>query len=104
MLPSFDVTVGDFVAEGNITAYFADVAAIQAVRDNADVTVDFAIAKNNAGWVFDIPLLTLGEGRLNVSKDEPIAIPVSIAGARDPDFATTLQAVFFSYLPTAAEG
>lgn len=103
-LGAFDVTVGDFVAEGNITAYFADVAAIQAVRDNADVTVDFAIAKNNAGWVFDIPLLTLGEGRLNVSKDEPITIPVSIAGARDPDYATTLQAVFFSYLPTAAEG
>lgn len=103
VLGAFDVSVGDFVAEGNITAYFSDVAAIQAVRNNADVTIDFVIAKNNAGWVFDVPLLTLGEGRLNVTKDEPITIPVSIQGARDPELNTTLQACFFPYLPTVAE-
>lgn len=102
-LGAFDVTVGDFVAEGNITAYFSDVAAIQAIRNNADVTIDFFLAKQNAGWVFDVPLLTLGEGRLNVTKDEPITIPVSIQGARDPLLNTTLQAGYFPYLPTAAE-
>ena len=89
---------------GNVTAYFADVAAINAVRNNADVSMDFCLAKDNAGWVFDLPLLTLGEGRLNVEKDSPVTIPVSIGGARDPHLNTTLQAIYFPYLPTAAEG
>lgn len=103
-LGAFDMNVGDFVAEGNVTAYFADVDAINAVRNNADVSMDFCIAKENAGWVFDLPLLTLGEGRLNVEKDAAVTIPMSIGGARDPHLNTTLQAVYFPYLPTAAEG
>ena len=103
-LGAFDMNVGDFVAEGNVTAYFADVSAINAVRNNADVSMDFCMAKDNAGWVFDLPLLTLGEGRLNVEKDAPVTIPVSIGGARDPHLNTTLQAIYFPYLPTAAEG
>lgn len=102
VLGAFDMTVGDFVVEGNITAYFSDVAAIQAVRNNADVTVDFALSKENAGWVFDVPLLTLGEGRLAVEKDAPITLPVSIAGAKHPTLNTTLIACYFNYLPTAA--
>lgn len=101
-LGAFDVNVGDFVVEGNITAYFSDVDAVLAVRNNADVTVDFALAKDNAGWVFDIPLLTLGEGRLSVEKDAPITLPVSIAGAKDPTLLTTLIACYFNYLPDAA--
>lgn len=102
VLGAFDVNVGDFVVEGNITAYFSDVEAVRAVRNNADVTVDFALSKENAGWVFDIPLLTLGEGRLAVEKDAPITLPVSIAGAKDPNLLTTLIACYFNYLPTAA--
>jgi len=102
VLGAFDMTVGDFVVEGNITAYFSDVAAINAVRDNADVTVDFALSKDNAGWVFDIPLLSLGEGRLAVEKDAPITIPVSLAGAKHETLLTTLIACYFNYLPDAA--
>lgn len=102
VLGAFDVNVGDFVVEGNITAYFSDVAAIQAVRENADVTVDFALSKENAGWVFDVPLLTLGEGRLTVEKDAPITLPVSIAGAKHPTLNTTLIACYFNYLPSIA--
>lgn len=103
VLGAFDQTVGDFVAEGNITAYFASTEAQTAVRENAQITIDMAIAQGNVGWVFDIPLLSLGEGRLNVAKDESITIPVSIEGARDFELDTTLQAAYFDYLPTVAE-
>jgi hypothetical protein len=66
------------------------------------VTVDFALSKENSGWVFDVPLLTLGEGRLAVAKDQPITIPVSIGGAKHPTLLTTLIACYFNYLPSAA--
>ncbi len=103
VLGAFDVTAGDFAIEGSMTAYFADIDALQAVRDNADVTLDFSVVKNNSGWVFDVPLLSLGDGRLNVTKDQPIKIPLTVAGAQDPDFDHTFLACSFAYLPNAAE-
>jgi len=103
-LGAFSMNVGDFVAEGNVTAYFSDIDSIKAVRENANVTIDFFLAKENAGWVFDIPLLSLGEGRLNVEKDSPVTLPVSLAGAQDYNYNTTLQAAHFAYLPSRAHG
>lgn len=102
-LGAFDVTIGDFQIEGNITAYFSDVAAVNAVRNNTDVTLDFALVNSNRGWIFDVPLIALGEGRLNVEKDAPITLPLSLNGARDTRLNTTLIACYFPYLPDAAD-
>lgn len=103
VLGAFDLTAGDFVVEGNLNAYFADIEAVAAVRNNSDVTIDFSVVKNNAGWLFDVPLLSLGDGRLQVEKDQPIKIPLSMAAAADQTFNHTLLACSFSYLPDAAE-
>lgn len=103
VLGAFDLTAGDFVVEGNLNAYFADIQAVAAVRNNTDVTIDFSVVKNNAGWLFDLPLISLGDGRLQVEKDQPIKIPLSMAAAADQTFNHTLLAGCFSYLPDAAE-
>jgi hypothetical protein len=99
---AFDANIGDFVGQGSITAYFSDVAALTAIRESEDVTFDFALVKDNAGWVWDIPLVALGEGRLAVEKDQKVTIPVSADGAEHPTLHTTLQAMHFAYLPDAA--
>ena len=101
-LGSFDVTTGTFTVGGNVTAYFADIAAVQAVRNNADVTMDFALVKNNSGMVVDIPLIALGEGRLNVEQDRPITLPLSLDAAEGGN-NSTLHFNEFPYLPTLAD-
>lgn len=101
-LGAFDVTSGMFTVSGSLTAYFSDVVGIQAVRNNEDVSLDFAIVKDNAGIVVDVPLIGLGEGRLSITQDEAITIPLSLEAAEGENNHTLLYNEF-PYLPTLAD-
>lgn len=101
VLGAMDTSAGTFEVSGSLTAYFADVAAVNAVRNNADVTLDMSLVKNNRGVLIDIPLLTLGNGRLNVVQDQPIMIPLDTTAAQSV-LGYTLLFQFFPYLPDVA--
>ncbi|QDP61609.1 MAG: hypothetical protein Tp138OMZ00d2C19078261_70 [Prokaryotic dsDNA virus sp.] len=107
VLGGFDLTAGIFQVSGSVTAYFNNVSAIAAVRNNADITMDAIIVKNNGGIAIDIPLIALGDGRLNVEANEPVTIPLAMDAAEGLDaysgFSHTLLWTWFAYLPDAAE-
>ncbi len=100
-LGSFANNVGDFDVGGELNVYFATVEAVQAVKENADVSFNMVLAKDNAGMIYDVPLLSLGGGRVTVAKDEPIMLPLENSGAENED-GYTLSITYFSYLPNAA--
>lgn len=102
VLGGFDTSIGTFEVGGEQTVYFADIAGVRAVRNNADVTIDIVMVKDNAGMVFDIPLLSLGNGRLNVEQDQPITLPLENSAA-ESTFGHTLLFMHFPYLPTIAK-
>ena len=107
VLGAFDVTAGTFEVGATLSAYFADVAAIGAIRDNEDVTLDMHLVKENAGITIDMPLVSLGDGRPDVEKDAAIIIPLTLEAADgskvDPALDHTLLWVFWHYLPDAAD-
>ncbi len=106
VLGAFDATHGFFEVSGNIEAYFADVASVEAVRNNSDVTLEMHLVRSNAGLSIDLPLLALGDGRLNVEKDEAIMLPLSHDAATgasiDSGLDHTLLISFWDYLPDQA--
>jgi hypothetical protein len=98
---NFAINIGMFDVGGSVTAYFQDVRAINSVRDNADVTMDLILAKNNTGMAWDVPLLALGNGMLAVEQDQAITVPLDTMAAQSK-FGHTLLYVHFPYLPNAA--
>jgi len=106
VLGGFDASHGNFVVTGNLTAFFADVASVAAVRDNSDVTLDMHLVKENAGVTVDIPLMSLGDGRLDASQNEAIKIPLTgeaaIGTGAITGFDHALLMCFWDYLPDAA--
>lgn len=107
VLGGFDASHGNFEVTGSLTAYFMDVTSVSAIRSNSDVTLDMHLAKENAGITIDIPLLALGDGRLDVAQNVAIKIPLTqeaaIGTGAITGFDHTLLMSFYDYLPDAAE-
>lgn len=109
-LGAFDVTAGQFVIDGSATAYFADVASVDAARNNSDVTLDYIVVKNNTvgtltvaqGILMDVPLLSLAGASANVVQDKPIELPLTMAAGADRNFNHTLLMEWYDYLPAVA--
>lgn len=102
VLGAFEVTTGTFEVGGSLTVYFASIEAVQAVRQNSDITLDICFVKENKGLVFDVPLLALGDGRLAVEQDQPITLPLETMAAQHGTLGYTLLIGRFSYLPDLA--
>lgn len=98
---SFDGTAGMMAVSGKLTCYFNDINAVQAVRNNADVGTSSIYTRKNAGFITDIPLLTLGGGKLKVEKDKKIMVDVSQDGAEN-QYGYTVLYNNFAYLPSSA--
>lgn len=106
VLGAFDVTAGTFDVSAEVTAYFTDVAAIETIRANADVGLFLIAVKDNAGVVYDVPLVGVGAGQLEIELDEPIMMPLEMeagtAAKIDRRLDFTIGFSFFDYLPNLA--
>lgn len=106
-LGAFDVTPGFFEVGGAITAYFVDVAEMQAVKDNSDITIEAHYVKENRGFSIDIPLVCLSKAMADVKANEAVMIPLDAKAAAgrkvDAGLNHTLLMAFWDYLPDLAD-
>lgn len=104
VLGAIDMTPGQFTVMAAATAYFANVTAAEAISNNSDCTLTVMFSRDNHGILYDVPLISLGDGRPKVAANEPIQLPLSIDAATavsvNPDTDYTLMINFFDYLPS----
>ncbi len=107
VLGAFNTSIGSFKVSGKLTAYFTAVASVTAIRANANVTLDICMVKNNKGIVIDLPMLTLGDGRMTVVQDKPVTMAITSEASSGADIVSTMDHTllmsFFDYLPSAAD-
>jgi hypothetical protein len=101
VLGGFDVSVGQFDVSASTDAYFADVNALKAIRNNADVGANIILAQKNYGIIFDIPLGSVSGGQLDIEKNTSVKTTIEFTGAENR-FGYTMQVQSFPYLPTLA--
>lgn len=98
---ALDVSAGNFDVSAKTSAYFTTIEAIKAVRNNVDVGLTSIFANDSKGFIFDIPLIGLKGGTINVEKDSPITIELEAMGAEN-QFGYTLMYINFPLLPKIA--
>lgn len=105
-LGAFDMSEGDFTVNVSVSGYFTSLDSIAAVRNNESLTFDCYEYLNNQGWVFDMPLVTAGDGSVTVEKDKPMMIPLTLEAASGEEVDTnldhTLCMTWFDGLPNLA--
>lgn len=105
-LGAFDMSAADFVVTVSLQGYFSSTDAIAAVKDNDSLTLDIMEFRNGQGWVIDLPLVTAGDGSINIEKDKPIMTPLTLEAASgeevDSNLDYTLMWTFFDGLPARA--
>ena len=92
---------GNIDVKVNMNAYFATVDAQSAITAGSDVGFNIQIANDNKGITFDVPLIGIGGGQLDVQTNESIKLPLDCqAGVCANGY--TMSASYFPYLPTVA--
>lgn len=105
-LGAFDMSAGDFTVSVALQGYFSSIDAIASIKNNDSLTLDIFEFRNNQGWVMDFPLVTAGDGSIQVEKDKPMMVPLTLEAASgeevDSTLDWTLQFAFFDGLPDRA--
>jgi hypothetical protein len=98
ILGPFNMTWGDLAVAMTANVYFTDVDAMTEIPNNTTFSFDAIYAANNTAVAFDVPELTLGDGSLEVVKDQPIMLNLNNDG-HESAFGTTASVSFFRYVP-----
>lgn len=94
-------SAGKVAATGSMTAYFVDLAIMEAVRCNCTASLDIICARKHEGVIYDMPALTLSSNGLTVADDNAVQVAVDEA-AFESKYGYVMSYTSFAYLPSEA--
>ena len=101
VLGAIGASAGDFTATGSMQVYLVSSKIREAIRCNCTAALDIICARKNAGYVLDIPALTLSNGSINVEKGQSVTIDLE-QSAFESARGYTVSYTSFHYIPNVA--
>ena len=96
-----DVNPGNLMVDVEVTGLFTDIEILDLAEEGLDVGFYVIFARGNAGYILDIPKLTLQTSALTVESGQAITINVTQQG-NESDFGYAGSFQYFDYLPNVA--
>lgn len=90
---------GNFEVDVQATAMFTSSLIATAVRDNRILTFDTVMRTDDGAVVFDLPEVTLGNGKQELTPNEEIRIDIGNAAHQSTTFGYTLGVSIFPFAP-----
>ncbi len=90
---------GNLLVDFEATVLLTDSRLQSAVRDNRTMTFDLLLQSDDGGVSLDIPSLTLGDGALELPRDESVTISESGEAFGDPTLGYSASWSLFPALP-----
>ncbi len=92
---------GNFDVTAETTCVLTSSEVIAAVRDNRDMTMEIGFRNADGGFVFDLPLITLGDGTPDFTPDQSVRVKLKLEAVESPSLGYTMSVSCFPYLPEA---
>ena len=93
---------GNFEVDLEGTLLFTNADVVGRVRDNKDVGLDFVLKNGDGGFLFDVPVGTLGGGGRSYPVGQSVTIASTLSAHKDDTLGCSLSVSFFPVLPASA--
>ena len=98
---AYDINPGYLMVDTEVTALFTSVEALDLSEEGIEAGLFVIFARENSGFILDVPLVTVQSSALTVDQGEPVMVNVTNQG-NESSFGYAASMQFFDYLPTAA--
>lgn len=95
------MNVGLLQVDLDAEALFTTDILLSAIRNNTTMTMDFLVRNTDGGAMFDIPSLTIGDGKLNLPRYKTVTIAEKCEAFVDATLGFSLGISLFPYLPAS---
>ena len=98
---AWDINPGYLMVDTSVNAVFTDVEIIRLAEQGVDAGFFVVFGRENAGFILDVPLVTVKTSALTVEDNEAIMVSITKEGTESAfGYAACFQ--YFDYLPTIA--
>jgi hypothetical protein len=93
------MNTGNIEVSFDSTLIFTEPAVLAAIRENRTVTLDFMLKNMDAGFMVDLPSLTLGDGDLDFPPNKSVDLKASGDTFEDDTYHTSMTVSMFPFTP-----
>ena len=98
---AWDINPGYLMVDTSVNAVFTDIELLNIAEDGIDAGFFVVFGRKNAGFILDVPLVTIQTSALTLDNNEAVMVRITKQG-NESAFGYAASFQYFDYLPTLA--